>query len=153
MPRGLGVEACPPSVFIREEGNTPLGIVQELAKGIKAREEPLQGEYEGLASAAISVTEKKLAAMVLGYQKFQLKSLDLFQTEVPDRFLSFGSITSDGVNVRRGPTAKEVSLFVADRGTPVIVKDVKGLWVEVRFANGKEGFVFKDYVHIETAGE
>lgn len=130
-----------------------MGIVQELAKGIKAREEPLLGEYEGLASAAVTVTEKKLAAMVLGYQKFQLKSLDLFQTEVPDRFMGFGSVTSDAVNVRRGPTAKEASLFTVERGTPVIVKDVKGLWVEVRFANGKEGYVFKDYIHIETVGE
>jgi len=129
-----------------------LGIVQELAKGIRAREEPLVNEYEGLASAAVSVTEKKLAAMVLGYQRFQLKSLDLFQTEVPDRFLGFGSISSDGVHVRRGPTAKDISLLTAERGTPVLVKDVKGLWVEVRFASGKEGYVFKDYVHIETAG-
>lgn len=130
-----------------------MGIVQELAKGIKAREEPLLGEYEGLASAAVSVTEKKLASMVLGYQNFQLKSLDLFQTEVPDRFLGFGSVSSNSVNVRRGPTAKEATLFVTERGTPVIVKDIKGLWVEVRFANGKEGYVFKDYIHIETVGE
>ncbi len=130
-----------------------LGIVQELAKGIKSREEPLLAEYEGLASASVTATEKKLAALVLGYQKFQLKSLDLFQTEVPDRFVGFGSITSDSVNVRRGPTAKEVSLFLVERGTPVIIKDIKGLWVEVRFANGKEGFVFKDYVRVETAGE
>jgi len=129
-----------------------LSIVQERAKEIRAREEPLVGEYEGLASAAVSATEKKLAALVLGYQRFQLKSLDLFQTEVPERFLGFGSVVADGANVRRGPTAKEVSLFQAERGTPVIVKDVKGLWVEVRFANNKEGFVFKDYVHIDTAG-
>jgi len=129
-----------------------LSTVQELAKAIKAHEEPLIAEYEGLASAAVSPTEKKLAALVLGYQKFQLKSLDLFETEVPDKFIAFGSIVSDAVNVRRGPTAKEVSLFLAERETPVIVKDVKGLWVEVRFADGREGYVFKDYVHIETAG-
>jgi len=126
--------------------------VQELARAIRAREEPLVADYEGLASAAATPTEKKLAAMVLGYQKFQLKSLDLFETEVPDRFVGFGCISSDAVNVRRGPTAKEVSLFQADKGTPVIVKDVKGLWVEVRFANGKEGFVFKDYVQMENLG-
>jgi uncharacterized protein YgiM (DUF1202 family) len=130
-----------------------LGIAQELARGIKAREEPLLGDYEGLVSAAVSATEKKLAALVLGYQRFQLKSLDLFQTEVPDRFMGFGSIRSDGVNVRRGPTAKDIALFVAEKGTPVIVKDVKGLWVEVRFAGGKEGYVFKDYVVIEAAAD
>lgn len=129
-----------------------MSIVQDLAKEIKAREEPLIADYEGLASAAVTETEKKLAAMVLGYQKFQLKSLDLFQTEVPDKFLGFGSITSTDVNVRRGPTAKEVSLFTTELGTPVIVKDIKGLWVEVRFANGKEGYVFKDYVQVEKSG-
>lgn len=129
-----------------------MSAVQDLAKAIKAQEEPLIGEYESLASAAATSTEKKLAAMVLGYQKFQLKSLDLFQAEVPDKFLGFGSVSSPAVNVRRGPTAKEVSLFLAEKDTPVIVKDVKGLWVEVRFANGKEGYVFKDYVQMETTG-
>lgn len=129
-----------------------MSAVQDLAKAIKAQEEPLLGEYESLASAAATPTEKKLAAMVLGYQKFQLKSLDLFQAEVPDKFLGFGSVSSPEVNVRRGPTAKEVSLFLAEKDTPVIVKDVKGLWVEVRFANGKEGYVFKDYVQMETTG-
>lgn len=126
--------------------------VRKLAKEIQAREEPLVGEYERLASAAVSATEKKLAALVLGYQTFQLKTLDLFQTEVPDRFAGFGSITTDGVNVRRGPTAKEVSLFLAKKDTPVIVKEVKGLWVEIRFADGREGFVFKDYVTLEKMG-
>jgi len=129
-----------------------LGNVRELARELRAREEPLVKEYERLASAATTATEKKLASLVLGYQNFQLKSLDLFQTEVPDRFHAFGSISSDRVNVRRGPTAKEVSLFLVDRDTPVIVKEVKGLWVEVRFADGREGYVFKDYVEIEKAG-
>jgi uncharacterized protein YgiM (DUF1202 family) len=124
--------------------------VRELAKEIKAREEPIIADYERLSSAAVKPTEKKLAALVLGYQKFQLKSLDLFQTEVPDKFTGFGSISSDNVNVRRGPTSKEAALFKVERDTPVIVKDAKGLWVEVRFADGKEGYVFKDYVHIES---
>jgi len=126
--------------------------VKELAKAIKDMEEPILAEYERLASAAGKETEKKLAGLVLGYQKFQLKSLDLFQTEVPDRFAGFGGIVSDNVNVRRGPTAKEVSLFLAQEGTPVIVKEVKGLWVEVRFADGREGWVFKDYVRLERMG-
>jgi len=129
-----------------------LGNVRELAKEIKAREEPLVADYERLASAAVSATEKKLAGLVLGYQTFQLKSLDLFQTEVPDRFVGFGSIVSNDVNVRRGPTAKEVSVFLAQKDTPVIIKDIKGLWVEVRFADGREGFVFKDYVNLEKMG-
>ncbi|MEW6032890.1 MAG: SH3 domain-containing protein [Bacillota bacterium] len=127
--------------------------MRELAKEIKAKEEPILTDYEGLTTAAVKPTEKKLAVLVLGYQKFQLKTLDLFQTEVPDKFTAFGSISSHDVNVRRGPTSKEVSLFRAEKGTPVIVKEVKGLWVEVRFADGREGYVFKDYVHLESADE
>jgi len=129
-----------------------LAHVKELAKAITEMEAPVLAEYERLASVAKKETEKKLADLVLGYQKFQLKSLDLFQTEVPDRFVGFGGITSNNVNVRRGPTAKEVSLFLAQDDTPVIVKEIKGLWVEVRFADGREGWVFKDYVRLDRMG-
>ncbi|MDQ7794973.1 MAG: SH3 domain-containing protein [bacterium] len=124
--------------------------VKELAREIREGEDPLLASYEALMAAATTPSEKKLARIVHAYQRFQIKSLDLFEREVPEKFLAFAVITQSEVNLREGPGPREQVARQLDKGTPVILMEYAGFWARVQLGDGGTGYVFKDYVRAEA---
>jgi len=127
-----------------------LSWVKELAREIRQGEEPLLSSYEALMAAATTPGEKKLARIVHAYQRFQLRSLDLFEKQVPDKFLAFAVITQNAVNLRQGPGPRERVIRQLDRGAFVILQEYVGFWAHVGLGDGTTGYVFKDYVRPEA---
>ena len=126
--------------------------VKDLARELRAGEEPLLSSYEALLAGATTPAEQKLARIIHAYQRFQLKSLDLLQGDVPEKFQAFAAIVQDGVNLRRGPGPREPVERQLDRGTPVILMEPAGFWAHVRLGDGTTGYVFRDYVRGELQG-
>ncbi|MEW6242676.1 MAG: SH3 domain-containing protein [Bacillota bacterium] len=124
--------------------------VAELVEEIKAHELPLLDLYRELETAASGRTEKLLAGQMLSYQKFQVKSLDLFSGQMPDKFHSFGAIVEDDVNVRSGAAPSYPVITKVNKGTPVIITEFVGNWAHVQLPDGQRGFVFRAYAKSES---
>lgn len=127
-----------------------MASLKELATGLYRQEIALVEEYEKIVAAATGNTEKQLAEEVLKAQRFQLSTLELIEKDlVPEKFLSFGTIISDEVNVRRGPSAKQEKIRVLDQNVRVIVMEFEGNWAHIQLPDGETGWVFKDYVRTD----
>lgn len=121
--------------------------LKELAAELRQQEEGLLEQYETILAAAGGETERQLANEILRAQKFQLSTLELIEKEmVPEKFLSFGTISSDEVNLRLGPSPHQERIRVLDQNTRVIIMENEGNWSHVQTADGETGWVFKDYV-------
>jgi len=126
-----------------------MGRLRELVNEIQEKEEPLLGLYERVKEAASKVTERNLASQMYRYQKFQIASLDLLKGEVPDKFEAFGQVSDDDVNLRTGPGPRYELVRTVQKGTPAIIMESEGNWVNLRLPDGAEGWVFKAYVKKE----
>jgi uncharacterized protein YraI len=122
---------------------------RELATELAEQEGPLVEQYEELARSAPGGTARKLAQHMMANQRFQLATLEVLQGEIPDEFECFGVVTHDSVNVREGPGANFVQITEADRGCRLIIRYFDGFWAAVQFGDGRQGFIFKDYVKCE----
>lgn len=124
--------------------------LNELASELHEQEQEMLGKYERILNAAVGSTEKQLAQEILKAQHFQLSTLELIEKDlVPQKFLSFGTITSDDVNVRSGPSARQEKIRVLQQNVRVIVMEVEGNWAHVQMADGETGWIFKDYVRTD----
>lgn len=127
-----------------------MATLRQLAERIREREQELAPLYEELAKSAGGETAVRLVQQVSRYQRFQLLSLDLLAGELPQRFAGFGTIVSDEVNLREGPGGNYGLAGHLRQGDQVIVTGQQGYWVEVQVPRGKAGYIFKDYVAIES---
>jgi uncharacterized protein YgiM (DUF1202 family) len=115
-------------------------------------EEPLLGAYDRLVRQATGRGEKELARRMHQSQRFQISTLRvLVEGKVPDKFLYFGVITHNDVNIREASAARSRCLAQVSAGTPVIVKEVQGNWIAVQLPDGRSGWVFKDYIRRELS--
>ena len=124
--------------------------LQELARSIKEKEAALAEDYRLLSKLGNSEVAKKLIESVLQHQKLQVLSLDLLSEELPQKFLDFGQITADDVNLRQGPGGSHPLVGSLAKGDEVIIQEVQRFWVKVSVPHGPEGWVFSDYVRSET---
>ncbi len=110
-------------------------------------EEPLLPLYDRLARRAVNRGERELTRRMYQSQRFQVSTLRLLaEGKVPDKFLYFGTITHNDVNVRETASPRSRSLVVIHSGTHVIVKETQGNWIAVQLPSGDGGWIFRDYV-------
>ncbi|MEW6524090.1 MAG: SH3 domain-containing protein [Bacillota bacterium] len=115
-------------------------------------EEPLLQLYDRLVRSASGRGEKELTRRMLQSQRFQISTLKvLVEGKIPDKFLYFGVITHNEVNVRESAAARSRSLTLVNPGTPVIAKENQGNWVCIQLPDGRSGWVFKDYIRRELS--
>jgi uncharacterized protein YgiM (DUF1202 family) len=127
---------------------------QEELRQLLDTEEPLLQLYDRLVRGAVGRGEKELTRRMLQSQRFQISTLKvLVEGRIPDKFLYFGVITHDEVNVRENAAARSRSLALVGPGTPVIAQELSGNWVSVQLPDGRSGWVFKDYVRRELSVE
>ncbi len=126
-----------------------MGHLQDLVEEVQEKERPLLDLYDRIRQAVSTETERKLAAQMYQYQKFQIASLDLLKGEVPQKFLAFGAISDDDVNLRSGPGPRYELIARVNRGTPAILMEAEGNWVNLRLPDGTEGWLFKAYIKRE----
>jgi uncharacterized protein YgiM (DUF1202 family) len=120
-----------------------------LVEEIEKNEKPLVDLYREIQEAALSPTEKKLASQMYHYQRFQVASLELLRSGVPDEFFCFGAVVDEDVNLRQGPGPRHSLAKKIGKGTPVIVMKYEGNWANVRLPDSTEGYVFRAYVKCE----
>lgn len=105
--------------------------------------------YRDLHSKIVSSTARELIEQVLSSKRFELETLKLLTTgNIPDKFMGFGSISENDVNLRQGPASTEQVISVLESGTPVILTERHGNWMGVKLYDGRAGWVFKDYVKV-----
>ncbi|HHY39561.1 MAG TPA: SH3 domain-containing protein [Clostridia bacterium] len=121
----------------------------ELVEEIERSEKPLVELYRQIEDAAVTSTEKKLASQMYHYQRFQVASLELLKSDVPEEFLCFGAVVDEDVNLRQGPGPKHSLVKKVGKGTPVIVMKYEGNWAHVRLPDATQGFIFRAYVKCE----
>lgn len=121
--------------------------MDDIVKELLEQEQRARERYADLMSSAAGATERELIERILIQKKFEIETLKLLASgKVPTRFIGFGSITEDEVNFRESPTPQGAVQKTLSRGTPVILMDRRGNWVELQLYDGTSGWVFKDYV-------
>ena len=121
--------------------------MEEEVQRLLETEEPLLPLYDRLARNAINRGEKELTRRMYQSQRFQVSTLRLLaEGKIPDKFLYFGTITHNDVNVRETASPRSASLATIHSGTHVIVKETQGNWIAVQLPNGEAGWIFRDYV-------
>jgi SH3-like domain-containing protein len=121
--------------------------MEEILNGLLAQEEKAIDEYTLLLSKASKRTERELLERVLAQKKFECESLRLLAGgKVPDRFIAFGNISENEVNFRGPPNPKSEIIAELSKGTPVILMEHRGNWAGIQLYDGRQGWVFKDYV-------
>lgn len=121
--------------------------MEEIVKELLEQEQKARERYADLMANARGSTERELIERILIQKKFETETLKLLLSgNVPDRFVGFGSITEDQVNFREAPTPQGNITAVLSGGTPVILTERRGNWVGLQLYDGKDGWVFKDYV-------
>lgn len=123
--------------------------MEEILTELMEQEKQAVEKYKGLIKTARSSTERDLIDRILAQKKFEIETLKLLCSgNVPDRFMAFGSITEDQVNFRESPHPSATLTAVLSRGTPVILTERRGNWIGLQLYDGKNGWVFRDYVRI-----
>ena len=125
--------------------------VKELAGRLREEEERLLELYEEVSGAAVGDVDGRIAKQIAEYQKLQLKCLELLAGELPERFMGFGRVVNDSVNLREGPGGSYSLVQKLDRGEAVIIQEYAGYWVRVQVPGGPSGFTFKDYIQQEAS--
>jgi SH3-like domain-containing protein len=64
--------------------------------------------------------------------------------------MGFGMIIEDEVNFREAPSPQAPVQVQLSRGTPIIVTERRGNWVGIQLYDGKNGWVFRDYVRMSN---
>lgn len=117
-----------------------------LEQELKARE-----RYTELLAEAKGATERELVGRIIAQKKFEIETLKLLSTgKVPNRFMGFGTVIEDEVNFRDAPSPQALVRVELSRGTPVIVTERRGNWVGVQLYDGRNGWVFRDYVRMSN---
>ncbi|MBX6378528.1 MAG: SH3 domain-containing protein [Clostridia bacterium] len=124
---------------------------REMAERLRSREEELSAEYQELARLPGSPGEERLIRQLLNFQRFQVMTLELLCEGVPERFIGFGQVSEDDVNLREGPGGGYPVVERLKRGQPLVLLSTHGYWVEVQVPRGRSGYVFKDYVQQEAS--
>lgn len=107
----------------------------------------LAQDYRELYERATGATERDLLGRILRQKKFEIDALELLKSgRVPERFIAFGTVTDDSVNLREGPSTTSPVMSTLERDTGCILMDRRGNWVNIQLYDGKQGWVFKDYV-------
>lgn len=121
--------------------------MDDVVKELLEQEQRARERYADLMSSAAGATARELIERILVQKRFEIETLKLLASgKVPDRFIGFGSITEDEVNFRESPSPQGAIRKTLSRGTPVIVTERRGNWVEVQLYSGDSGWTFKDYV-------
>lgn len=132
------------------ERGQPMSSLKELAFELHQQEQSLLEKYDQVLRATSGGTEQQLAQEIWKAQNFQLSILELIEKDlVPEKFLSFGTITAEDVNVRSGPSAKQEKIHVLQQNVRVIVMEFEGNWAHIQMPDGRTGWVFKDYVRTD----
>ncbi|MDI3317935.1 MAG: SH3 domain-containing protein [Bacillota bacterium] len=126
-----------------------MGDLKAMADQIRAHESELVPHYEELARAAQTPAEIKIVHQLKSYQRLQLLSLELLGDRVPERFLGFGRVSADDVNIRSAPNGQSSLVGKVRQGDQVIICSYQGYWVEVQVMHGPSGYIFRDYVQEE----
>ena len=107
----------------------------------------LSRDYRELYEKATGATERELLARMLRQKKFEIDALELLKSgRVPERFVAFGTVIDDSVNMREGPSTTSPVMLTLERDTGCILMERRGNWVNIQLYDGKQGWVFKDYV-------
>lgn len=121
--------------------------MEEILNELMEQEKTAVEKYKDVAKKVRSSTERDLIDRILTQKQFEIDTLKLLCSgKVPDRFMAFGSIAEDEVNFRDSPNPTGSLVEVLNRGTPVILTERRGNWVEIQLYDGKSGWVFRDYV-------
>jgi len=121
--------------------------VEEILSQLMEQEEDAIKQYKVLLGRSQGSTVRELIERVLAQKQFELETLKLLRTgNVPERFISFGSIIDDEVNFRESPSPSANVITVLQRGTPVILTERRGNWIGIQLYDGRSGWVFRDYV-------
>ena len=123
--------------------------MDEVLSELLEQEQKARDRYTDLRSGAKSATERELIERIIAQKKFEIETLRLLSTgKVPNRFMGFGMIIDDEVNFREAPSPQALVRAQLSRGTPVIVTERRGNWVGIQLYDGKDGWVFRDYVRM-----
>ncbi|MBE3519271.1 MAG: SH3 domain-containing protein [Firmicutes bacterium] len=107
----------------------------------------LAQDYRELYERATGSTERELLGKMLRQKKFEMDALELLKSgRVPERFIAFGTVTDNSVNLREAPSTTSPVLLTLQQDTGCILMDRKGNWVNIQLYDGRQGWVFKDYV-------
>lgn len=121
--------------------------MDDVVKELLEQEQRARERYADLMSNAAGATERELIERILVQKKFEIETLKLLASgKVPSRFNGFGTIMENEVNFRESPTPQAAVQKTLARGTPVILTDRRGNWVEIQLYDGESGWVFRDYV-------
>ncbi|MGI6661964.1 MAG: SH3 domain-containing protein [Bacillota bacterium] len=123
--------------------------MDEVLSELLEQEQKARDRYTELRAGAKSATERELIERIIAQKKFEIETLRLLSTgKVPNRFMGFGMIIDDEVNFREAPSPQALVRAQLSRGTPVIVTERRGNWVGIQLYDGKDGWVFRDYVRM-----
>jgi len=123
--------------------------MDEVLSELLEQEQEARKRYTELLAEAKGATERELIERIIAQKKFEIETLKLLSTgKVPNRFMGFGMIIDDEVNFREAPSPQALVRAQLSRGTPVIVTERRGNWVGIQLYDGKNGWVFRDYVRM-----
>ena len=97
----------------------------------------------------------KKGELKLTMNKIKKLTLTLFITSIlliiaiPSSFASTGTITVDTLRVRKAPSTSSDVVRNFDKGDKVEVIEKKDEWYKIKLTDGKEAYVYAEYVKLE----
>lgn len=123
--------------------------VEDTVSELLEQERQAKAKYQGLFTRLHGTVERRLLERIICNKSFEIESLNLLKSgKVPDRFIGFGIVSEGEVNFRESPSPYATVISILDRETPVILTERRGNWVGIRLYDGRDGWVFRDYVHL-----
>ncbi len=123
--------------------------MEDTVSELLEQERQAKAKYQGLLTRLHGVVERRLLERIISNKAFEIESLKLLRSgKVPERFIGFGMVSEDEVNFRESPSPYATVVSILSRETPVILTERRGNWVGIQLYDGKDGWVFRDYVHL-----
>ncbi len=123
--------------------------MEDAVSALLEQERQARAKYKELMARLHGVVERRLLEQIISNKTFEIESLKLLESgKVPHRFIGFGLVTDDEVNFRESPSPYSTVISMLNKETPVILTERRGNWVGIQLYDGRDGWVFKDYVRL-----